>query len=83
MILEAEGLEPFDETYTPQMKVTEHRHPFGEVRMVIQGELLFNIAGNQFLLREGDRVEIPANTRHWHINNGQTDCLCVCAHRLF
>ena len=61
MILEAEGLESFEETLAPQKKVSEHRHPFTEVRIILQGELLYNIAGNQVLLREGDRIEIPAN----------------------
>lgn len=83
MLMEAEGLEPFEETYEPQVKIAEHRQPFGEVRVVIQGELSFNIAGNQFLLRAGDRVEIPSNTRHWHINNGTETCVCVCANRAF
>ena len=83
MLLEAEGLDPYEEVYSPSIKINEHRHPLGEVRVVLSGELLFNIAGNQFLLRQGDRVEIPANTKHWHINNGQEDCVCVCAHKPF
>ena len=28
LILENEGLEPFEEVYEPQAKVKEHRHPF-------------------------------------------------------
>ena len=79
MILEAEGLEPFDETYDPQMKVNDHRHPFAEVRIVVAGEMLFNISGNQFLLRPGDRLEIPANTKHSHI--AHSNVVCVCAQR--
>jgi mannose-6-phosphate isomerase-like protein (cupin superfamily) len=81
MMMESEGLEPFEEEFASQVKITEHRHPFGEVRTVAEGELLFNIAGNQFLLREGDRVEIPSNTKHWHVNNGNKPCVCICAHR--
>jgi len=81
MLLETEGLEPYEEDYEPSIKINEHRHPFGEVRVVAQGELLFNIAGNQFLLRAGDRVEIPANTKHSHVNNGQGTCICICAQR--
>lgn len=83
MMYSTEGLEPSEEIYTPQTKINEHRHPFGEVRTVISGELLFNIAGNQFLLRAGDRVEIPANTKHWHLSQGSEDCLCICAQRQF
>lgn len=81
MILEDEGLEPFEETYSPKQKVVEHRHPFCEVRVVAEGEMLFNISGTQFLLRPGDRVEIPANTKHSHIAQGDGVCLCICAQR--
>lgn len=81
MILESEGLDPVDEFYEPQVKVHEHRHPFAEVRVIISGEMLFNISGNQFVLRPGDRLEIPANTRHSHTAQGSSPCTCVCAQR--
>lgn len=81
MILEDEGLEPFEETYAEKEKISEHRHPFCEVRIVAEGELLFNISGTQFLLRPGDRVEIPANTKHSHVPQGERPCVCVCARR--
>lgn len=81
MILDAEGLEPFEEVYAPQVKVNDHRHPFAEVRVIIQGEMIFNISGNQFVLRPGDRVEIPANTKHSHTAQGAESCICVCAQR--
>jgi quercetin dioxygenase-like cupin family protein len=83
IMFDQEGLEPFEENFPPGTKITDHRHPFGEVRTVVTGELLFSVAGNQFLLRPGDRVEVPANTRHTHVNNGSTDCLCVVAQRPF
>lgn len=82
MILEAEGLEPFEETLDPQKKVAEHRHPFTEVRILLRGELLYNIAGNQVLLREGDRIEIPANTRHSHLCQGSEPCYSVYAQKI-
>lgn len=81
MILESEGLEPFDELYAPQTKIPDHRHPFAEVRIIVSGEMIFNVSGNQFVLRPGDRLEIPANTKHSHVSQGATPCLCVCAQR--
>ena len=39
MILESEGLEPFEEVYEPQTKIPDHRHPFAEVRIVVAGEI--------------------------------------------
>jgi quercetin dioxygenase-like cupin family protein len=83
MLLQSEGLEAYEETYAPQTKINEHKHPFGEIRIVYQGELLFNIAGNQFLLRPGDKVEIPSNTKHWHVSQGSEDCVCICAQKPF
>lgn len=80
-LLESEGYDYVEEHYTPQMKIAEHRHPFTEVRYVIKGELLFNIAGNQFLLRTGDRVEIPSNTKHSHVNNSIEECVCIYAQK--
>lgn len=77
LILAAEGLEVFDEALAPQEKVPEHRHPFTEVRIIIEGELIFNVAGNTVLLREGDRIEIPANTRHSHACQGTAPCRSI------
>lgn len=82
-ILEHEGLDPFEETLEASLKISEHRHPFAEVRVVAVGELLTTVAGNQVLLRSGDRIEIPANTKHSYQTHGNQDCLCICARRFF
>lgn len=82
MILESEGLEPFEEVFEPAHQVPEHRHPFTEVRILLSGEMLFNVAGNQVLLREGDRIEVPANTKHSHVCQGSETCLCICAQKI-
>lgn len=82
LILESENLEPFEETFEPQMKVGDHRHPFNEVRIIISGEMIFTVSGNQFVLRPGDRLEIPANTKHSHVSQGSLPCVCVCAQRV-
>ena len=83
MIFEAEGLVPFEERYPPGVKIIEHRHPFDEVRVVASGELFLNVSGNHILLRSGDRVEIPSNTKHETEARGGTECICICAHRPF
>ncbi|MFN7729013.1 MAG: cupin domain-containing protein [Bdellovibrio sp.] len=83
LILTQEGLDPFEEVFGPEMKIPDHRHPFAEVRVVLSGELLTNIAGNQVLLRPGDRVEIPSNTRHSYTVQGREPCLCLCAQKMF
>jgi len=81
MIFVNEGLEPTNEVLPAKSKITEHRHPFDEIRVVVDGELLVNVSGNQLLLRAGDRIDIPSNTKHQYQANGPTDCLCVVAER--
>jgi len=83
MMLDQEGLEGVVEDFSPGMKISDHRHPFTEVRVVLEGELLFNVAGNQFLLRAGDRLEIPSNTKHWFQCHGQVPSKSLCAQRVF
>lgn len=81
MILLSEGLEPYEEVHNPQAKVAENRRPFAEVRIIAAGEMIFNISGNQFVLRPGDRLEVPANTRYSYMAQGTSECLCVCAQK--
>lgn len=82
-MFEMEGLEPFTEVLEPQKDISDHRHPFDEVRMVAKGELLMNVAGNQLLLRAGDRITVPSNTRHSKKVNGSESCICICAQKTF
>jgi quercetin dioxygenase-like cupin family protein len=67
-----EGLEIVEENIDPNTKFQEHRHPFSEVRVIVEGELIFNVGGTQLLLRAGDRIEIPSNTKHWHMTQQQS-----------
>lgn len=64
LILKAEGLDPKVETFVKNQKIVEKRHPFSEVRYVVEGELFLNVAGTQLLLRAGDRIDIPSHTKH-------------------
>lgn len=83
IIFEAEGLNPREEVMEPKTVITDHRHPFDEIRMVIAGSLFMNISGNQILLRAGDRIDIPANTRHSKSVEGDVACVCIVAQRPF
>ena len=83
LIFETEGLLPNEEILAAKTVIKDHRHPFDEVRMVISGTLLMNISGNQILLRAGDRIEIPSNTRHSKSAEGDGSCVCVVAPRPF
>lgn len=83
MIFQAEGLTPTEEILPPKTVIPDHRHPFDEVRMVVSGTLFMNISGNQLLLRSGDRIDIPANTRHSKSSEGGEPCVCMVANRPF
>ncbi len=83
LIFLSEGLQPLEEVYPAQTSVQAHRHPFDEIRMILEGELLLNISGNQVLLRPGDRIMIPSNTRHETKAHGSENCVSLFAHRAF
>ena len=83
MIFEGEGLSPVEEVLPASHTVKDARYPFDEVRRVISGDLLLNISGNQLLLRAGDRIDIPSNTKHTRSANGPEPCVCVVALKSF
>lgn len=78
-MFEAEGLVPTEEVFPPETTIEWHRHPFDEVRAVAEGEVLFDIAGNKLLLRAGDKIVIPSNTKHSFKSQGNTPCVCIVA----
>jgi quercetin dioxygenase-like cupin family protein len=77
-----EGLEFLVEELPENSEVKDHKHPFDEVRVVISGAMRFNVAGNEFILREGDRLELPSNTRHWTKVEAGAECITIYAHRV-
>lgn len=79
LMLESEGLEPQEELIVREEQVSDRRHPFDEVRIVVTGQLRLDIAGNRLLLRAGDRILIPANTRHSKQADGDEPCVCLYA----
>lgn len=63
-------------------KIFNQRTPMTEVIQVIEGELVFNLSGNQFSLRSGDRLEMAANTTYSYSNIKDIDGLFVTAYKL-
>lgn len=76
---EVEGLAPLEFTILPGEEFNNIRHPFDDVIMVASGELILNIAGNKLLLREGDKIVIPSNTKHSKSVNGNSNCMYISA----
>lgn len=81
-LLENEGLECEVETFPAGTLIANHIHPFDEIRIIIEGELRYSVSGNQILLRRGDRVAIPANTRHSIENFSDADCVSLFGKKL-
>lgn len=63
--------------------IKDHYHHLLEIRIITDGQLLCNISGNQLLLRPGDRIEIPANTKHAYNNNYPEACTCLVGYYSF
>ena len=74
-----EGLEPQEVEIKPDQALKDLRRPFDEVIMVARGQLNLDIAGNKLLLREGDKIVIPSNTRHSKSVSGTEPCLYISA----
>ena len=83
LFFEREGLKPIEEVYQPGEEIKNHYHPFDEVRMLVKGALLVDIAGNRLLLRGGDKIIIPSNTRHAKSAQGDLPCISICAYKAF
>lgn len=80
-LLQKEGLGYFEENFSKGSKVTEHRHPFDELRVIIKGRMLYNVSGNKVLLRPGDKIIIPSNTLHSKEINDE-DCFSLCSYHI-
>jgi quercetin dioxygenase-like cupin family protein len=48
----------------PNSVVEEHAHPHEQAGLILEGEALFTIGGEQKLLRAGDMYRAPSNVRH-------------------
>lgn len=72
-----------EEKYPATSLIKDHTHNLLEIRIICSGELLCNVAGNQILLRPGDKIEIPANTRHSYANNQKEDCISLVGYYSF
>ncbi len=76
---ENEGLEPRKIVINPKEVFEDIRNPFDDVMMIAEGQLILNIAGNKLLLREGDKIVIPSNTKHTKETSGDAVCIYVSA----
>ncbi|MGI9548470.1 MAG: cupin domain-containing protein [Bdellovibrionales bacterium] len=83
LLFEKDHLDFFEENFDPGIEIPDHRHPFDEIRMIVEGELLYNIGGNKLLLRQGDQIVIPSNTKHSKKVQGTNKCISICAYKAY
>lgn len=63
-VMESEGYETSSHTYRPGTVFPPHEHTQEKCDAVIEGTLRLTVAGVAFDLGPGDRLYLPAGTRH-------------------
>ncbi len=62
--LSRDGFAVHEWTDAPGADYPPHSHPHDESLWVVEGEIVFSAEGREFPLRAGDRLMLPAGTRH-------------------
>jgi quercetin dioxygenase-like cupin family protein len=81
-LFEAEGLEPRSFPIKSGSRLANQRTHLTEIIQVVEGELIFNLSGTQFVLRAGDKLEMPANTAYSFSNIKNDDSLMISAQKI-
>lgn len=64
-ILAGEGLASELYSDVPGTKYGRHKHDFDDFVVIVAGKMQLEIEGHKWLMKPGDRLNIPANTPHW------------------
>jgi quercetin dioxygenase-like cupin family protein len=64
-MLENEGLKWALYTDRPGTKYGRHKHEFDDFIVMVSGQMKIGTDLYQWLMKPGDRLDIPANTMHW------------------
>jgi quercetin dioxygenase-like cupin family protein len=59
-----EGLQPHTWSNDPGYVYGEHEHDYHKVLFCIEGSIVFHTPEGDFELEAGDRLDLPAGTRH-------------------
>lgn len=66
-------------TIEPGGRIPLHRHDSIEhEQIILEGEMLLNLDGEEVLVRAGDVVFIPAKVTHSYLNPGKTQVKFLC-----
>lgn len=61
---EAEGLRPHEWSSPPRFEFGWHRHDADQVHYCVAGGITFHTDGGDLEMGAGDRLDLPAGTRH-------------------
>lgn len=80
-LLAAQGLRPYRWANGPGDDYAAHQHTYHKVIYVVQGEIVFEFPeeNRTLRLRAGDRLDLPAETRHAAVV-GPQGVVCLEAH---
>lgn len=60
----AEGLQPSTWSNGPGYRYASHEHPYHKVLFCVAGSITFHTDAGDIALAPGDRLDLPAGTRH-------------------
>jgi len=76
-----EGLDPYVFESYPGEFYDEHMHEHDEIRIILQGSMIFGVQGKEYKLNSGDRLELKKETLHWAKNDGKETAVLLSASR--
>lgn len=65
VLLQAEGLTCVLYADAPGTKYGRHKHDFDDFVVIVSGEMKIGTDSHRWLMKPGDRLNIPANIVHW------------------
>lgn len=77
-----EDLSPQEEVSTPEVTEQYTLLPYAQVRIIVEGQMMMDVDGNKVLLKQGDRIILPANTKHKKYAQGTEKCISLVAHKV-
>jgi quercetin dioxygenase-like cupin family protein len=63
-MLDAQGLQYELYSDRPGTKYGRHKHPFDDFIVIVRGKMKLIIGAQEWLMKPGDRLDLPANTFH-------------------
>lgn len=79
-LFQAEGLDYMEFNVESGKKKANLRTTMREIIQVVEGELIFNLSGTQFVLRPGDKLEMASNTLYSYSNLTSSSSVFFTAH---